>query len=71
MNKIFQEYFLDDPVFRLVASYSKIYQQIFWKKFIFKVGSTESIQKILKRYLRRNLHFRKFYYTPGYICGCS
>ena len=49
MNKIFQEYFLDHPVFRLVASYSKIYQQIFWKKFIFKVGSTESIQKILKR----------------------
>ena len=48
MNKIFQEYFLDDPFFRLVASYSKIYQQIFWKKFIFKVGSSESLKDTWK-----------------------
>ena len=42
MNKIFKEYFLDDPVFKLVAiqkSINKIFKKTISKKSIFKVGS--------------------------------
>ena len=64
MNKIFQEQFLDNLVFRLVG-YSEVYQQNFRKtaskKFTFKVGDSESICKILEKQLRENLNFGKFF----------
>ena len=64
VNKIFQEYLLDNPVFRLVAilkSINKIFEKQIQKKSIFKVGSSKSISKILEKYLQRNLHFRKLF----------
>ena len=43
-----------------------IYQQNFpittSKRSIFKIGSSESIYRILEKYLQRNLHFRKLFY---------
>ena len=48
-----------------IGSYSEIYQENFRKttskKSIFKVGSFESINKILEKYLRKNLYFRKLF----------
>ena len=64
MNKIFQQYFLDDLVFRLVAilkSINKIFEKTISKKSIFKIGTFESINKILEKYLQINLHFRKLF----------
>ena len=64
MNKIFKEYFLDNPVFRLVAilkSINKIYEKKTSKESIFKVGSSKSFNKILEKYLQRNFHFRKLF----------
>ena len=54
MNKIFKGHFLGDPVFRLVAilkSISKTFEKKTSKKFIFKVSSSESINKILEKHL--------------------
>ena len=51
MNKIFQEYSIEDPVFRLVAilkSKKENFRKTTPKKSIFKVGSSESINKILE-----------------------
>ena len=64
MNKNFQEYFLDDPIFKLEAiqkSIGKIFKKTTSKKSIF-VGSSESIKRILEKYLQRNLYFRKLFY---------
>ena len=62
MNKIFWEYFLDDSVFK-IGTYPEIYRQnsrkTTSKKFIFKVGSSILSTKILKKYLRKKLYFRK------------
>ena len=58
MNKIFQEHFLNNPI------YSEIYQNFrktTSKKSIFKVGDSEYISKILEKHLQRNLHFRKIF----------
>ena len=59
MNKIFQEYFLDDSVFKLIAIQKTINKIL--KKLIFKVVSFKSINRILEKYLQRNLHFRKLF----------
>ena len=63
MNKIFQEHFLDNPVFRLVAILKSINQirKTTPKNSIFMVGDFESISKILEKHLQRNFHFRKIY----------
>ena len=64
MNKIFQEHFLDNAVFRLVAilkSIKKIFKKQLQKKSIFKVGDSESINRILEKHLQRNLHFTKLF----------
>ena len=49
----------------LIGNYSEIYQKHFRKiisrKSICKVGSSESIKRILEKYLQRNLHFRKLF----------
>ena len=58
MNKIFQEYFLDDPVFRSVAILKSISKKNF-KEIHFL--SSEFINKILQKHLRRNLHVRKLF----------
>ena len=61
MKKIFQEYFLGNPVFRLVAilkSINKIFEKQL-QRSILKVGGSESINKILDKYLQWNLDFRK------------
>ena len=67
MNKIFQEHFLDNPVFKLVnivKSLNKVFikgLQRFWTA-IFKVGNFKSISKILEKHLQRNLLFRKLFH---------
>ena len=48
MYKIFQEYFLDDPFFKWVAIEKSI-QKTTSRKSIFKVGSSESINRILEK----------------------
>ena len=61
MNKIFQEHFLDNPAFWLVAtlkSITKMFEKQLQKNPIFKVGDSESTSKILEKHLQRNLHFR-------------
>ena len=52
MNKLFQEYFLNDLVFRLVGiqkSINKIFEKQLHGKSIFKVGSSKSITRILEK----------------------
>ena len=57
-----------------IGSYSKVYLQNFWKTILkksfwkpllkkpfLKVGSSEFINKILGKYLQRNLHLRKLF----------
>ena len=52
MNKIFQEYFLDDPAFKLIALQKSI-KKIFGKQLqgnpFFKLGSSECINRILEK----------------------
>ena len=57
-NKIFQIYFFDNSVFRLVATLKFINEisEKHSKKSVFKVGSSRPINKILEKYLWRNLH---------------
>ena len=62
MNKIFEEQFLENPVFRLVAILKSI-NKIFEKRTQRKVGDSESVNKILEKHLQRNLHFRKLFCT--------
>ena len=64
MKKIIQEYVSDDLVFRLVdvlKSINKMFEKATLKKFIFKVGSFKSFNRVLEKYLRRNLDFRKIF----------
>ena len=54
---MFQEYFLDDPGFRLV--YSEIYQN--FPKPVSKKSIFKAINRILAKYLQENLHFRRLF----------
>ena len=78
MNKMFQEYFLDDPGFRLVAipKYIKIFQngnpflrllteslKNTCKKIYILEGFSVSINKIFEIHLWRNFFF-SIYHTP-------
>ena len=72
MNKIFREYFLDNPVFRLLVilkSINKTFEKQLQRNPFFKVGSSESINKILEKYLRRNLHFIKLFCICILFCS--
>ena len=63
MNKIFQEHFLDIPVFRLVAilkSANKIFEKQ-PQRNPFKLDDSESISKIFEKDQQKNLHFRKLF----------
>ena len=53
---------LDDSVFRnLFRNLSTNFQKANSKKSIFKLHSSKSINRILEKYLQRNLHFRKLF----------
>ena len=63
MNKIIQEHFLDNLVFRFVAILKSI-NKIFKKELqrnVFKVGDSKSIIKIFEKHLQRKLHSRKLF----------
>ena len=64
MKKIFQECFLGNPDFKLVAiqkSITKILNKQLQRNS-FKGISSESINRILEKYLQRNLYFRKLFW---------
>ena len=48
-------------IVRRFSFYSEIYKHNIFEEIHFKVGSSESINKILEKYLLRNFYFRKLF----------
>ena len=66
MDKIFQEYFLDNPAFRLVAipiCINKIFQNQLQRNPFLRQEVPNLSKKLLEKHLQRNLHFRRLFCT--------